>query len=150
MSELFFTSDSLLTMLLRDGGVILFGVYLFLFGATLVLLFALRAQPSWWKWLFATVSIQTVLLIGMIVLDLFADRPSFVVGELSSLSQAFSTHRLLLIQAPVLLHICVLLTLGVYQQRLGEAHARSYRTLVTFCVLASFVLSIIIAGESIL
>lgn len=59
-------------------------------------------------------------------------------------------HRSLLYPLPIVLLLTATIVLLVYRERIGDKHAREYRSVVLFSVAASLVSLVVIAVESFL
>ncbi|MBM5789954.1 hypothetical protein FJZ23_02615 [Candidatus Parcubacteria bacterium] len=148
MSPLLLAEESLIGWALADAGLVLFGVTLLFVGATLTLTILLRRDPKLVWPLVGLLTIQIMLLIGMIVLDVWGAREMATLGAVSDLSTALATHRYLLIQLPFLLMVVAETTLIVYGEQIVERHARPYYLATILSVWLAFAALVAIGMES--
>ena len=142
------TSNASVALALLDGGVILFGALLVLFGSAIPLSFLLKDKPRLSGVLVGHLSIILALLIGIIGYDFIGAGSVYTVAEIAQLSELLSTHRWILLQLPFLLVFTSLIMLLVYREKIGESHARFYRSGVIFSVVVSFATILLIGFES--
>lgn len=143
--------DSALFLEFIHPGQILFGLTVLLFGSafTLSLLMGSRVQVV--RPLIGVLFSILFLLLGTVAIEFSAAAtPSYTFGDFASLSEALSTHRWLLFQLPIVLTMTSLLVLFVYQEKIGDRHARLYRGVVMLSIAVSFASLVAIIFESML
>ncbi len=149
MTGLLLTENNLLSALIKQPEMILFGLVLILFGAAVTQVFLLKVHPHISSWLVATLSVIFVALIGVLAFDLSGTGGNlYTLESISNLSELMSTHRWLLIQLPLVLIPTSIITLLVYKEKINDKHAVEYRRAVMVSVLVSFVTLIVIGFES--
>ncbi len=149
MSGLILTDNNLLSALLQQPGLLLFGLVLILFGAAITQVFLLKNNPKVSTPLVYILLIIFVALLGILAFDLTGTAGRLYTFEsISSLSELMSTHRWLLIQVPLILLPTSIITLLVYKERINDSHAVEYRATVIISVLVSFLTMVLIGAES--
>ncbi len=142
------TANSSVAIALLDGGVILFGALLVLFGSAIPLSFLLKEKQNVAAPLIGILSIILALLIGIIAYDFAGAGTVYTVEEIAKLSELLSTHRWILFQLPFFLVLTSLIVLLIYREKIREAHAKYYRSAIVFSVCAAFGAIIMIGFES--
>ena len=148
MSSILLGDQTFLQLVFLNAGILLFGLLIFLYGASLTLTLLLKRQPDLYRVLSGVLMIQLFLLIGVVMLDLFGVTSSSTYGEFASLSLAFSTHRWLLIQLPFLLLTSSIISLLVFREKLSDRPSTSYRWLTIGSVWFSAFFILLIGLES--
>jgi len=143
--------DSALFLELIHPGQLLFGLTVLLFGSAFTLSLLIGSHVRVVRPLIGVLCTILFLLLGTVAIEFSAaSTPSYTFGDFASLSEALSTHRWLLFQLPITLTITALLVLLVYREKIGDRHARLYRSVVMLCVATSFASLIAIIFESML
>ncbi|HBK34500.1 MAG: hypothetical protein UU08_C0008G0033 [Candidatus Uhrbacteria bacterium GW2011_GWE2_40_58] len=136
---------------LIDPGLILFGLVMILFGAVLPLVFLLKICPKIYRILLILLCLIEFLFIGILWIDLAGVQGTFYLqGAVAELSASLSTHRFLIVQAPLFLLPSSILILLAYKDRIQENHAKWYRVTLIAMILVSFVSTLSIACESLI
>ena len=148
MSEILLADNSLVGSAFSDGGMVLFGIVLFLFGAILTLTILIKRHPNLFLALAGLLKVQLLLLLGIVVLDLSNASSASTTASLADLSAVLATHRFLIVQLPFLLLACAAVTLAVYRERIAEQHAHQYYLLTTISIWVSFAVLLLIGFES--
>lgn len=148
MSPLFLSENALIGIAFQDSGLVLFGLLLSCFGAIVALCVLLRSNPAL-SWILRSLLIIALLLfLGIISIDLFIARPFFAMGEYADLSSMFASHRVLIIQLPIVLLLSAIVSLFVYGEKISEKHACVYRQTLFVSIGASLLSVLLLAIES--
>ena len=151
MHGLLLTTQPLIRVFLLEPGAILFGVLLMLMTASVTLVFIVKKQPSLIYILLGFLFLIFLSLIGILTFDLVGTVDHVYVTEATaSLSEAFSTHRWLLIQVPVLLTFVAIVLGWTCRNDLAEKHAKEYVMAMQVCVCVSFLAVLLIGVESLI
>jgi hypothetical protein len=150
MSDVLLPDDSLVSSAFSDAGLILFGLVLLLFGATLVLTWLLKHKPELVHTLVCLLCIEFLLLLGIVSIDLSGIGTLRVLGPFAQLSELLSTHRWLVIQLPFILLVTSIITLLTYGKTIVDRHARTYFLAAMISIWLSFGSIILIGFESML
>lgn len=149
MSGLLLTDNNLLSTLIQQPGMLLFGLILILFGSAITQVFLLKNHSHISSPLIVVLSIILVAILGILVFDLSGTGGRlYTLGSISEISELMSTHRWLLIQVPLLLLPVSIINLLVYKEKISDKHANEYRNAVIVSVLVSFLTLVIIGLES--
>src|SRR3989338_4585700 len=133
---------------LLDPGAVIFGLLLMLLSAAVPLLILFARVPQLTKPLFWILLVIELILVAVVVVD-FSILPTISSNATSrDLSILFANHRWLLFEAPLLLVALACVILGIYRERLFEAHARPYRQAVVLSVIVSFICVLIVTAEA--
>ena len=151
MQGVLLTEQSTIGLALTDGGLILFGLLLVLYGFSLAVVFLLRQAKQSWGTLAATQVLTLCVLGGILALDLSgASGALYTIQSIEHLSELLSTHRWLLIQVPVLLLLASLIVLVTYREHIANAYATRYRVFLQIATVFGFASVLLIGFESML
>lgn len=151
MSSVFFADHPLVSIFFSEPGILLFGVLMVLFGITLTLLFVIRKNVEFLQWFSVSLILLFFVLLVIVSLDLFGGSGSVsTFDSFGAISTLFSTHRWLLIQAPILLLGTSSLMVLVYGKELLSSHAKEYFFIVRSSVILSFLTILLIGFESLI
>ncbi len=124
---------------LFDPGMVLFGVLLVLYGATLTVVFLLRRVPKLVFLLGALTLVLLMVLDGHVLLNLLLPSTHLVDGAVTRITYALLEHRWFLLELSGMLLLTGAIISFVYGPRLVQTHARHFYTIVVFSVFVSFV-----------
>ncbi|MBI5370187.1 hypothetical protein HZA85_03305 [Candidatus Uhrbacteria bacterium] len=150
MTDVFLGDGSLVGAAFSDAGLVLFGVLLFLYGAVMTTTIQLKSKPTLFRPLVVLLSIQFMLLLGIVAIDLSGIETLRVLGPFAQLSELLSTHRWLIIQLPFILIAVSIISLMTYGERLVEKHAQTYFISTMVSIWLSFAVIVLIGFESML
>ena len=149
MSGLILTDHNLISALIQQPGMMLFGLTLILFGSALTMVFLLKTCPHLSSPMIAILSVLFASLLGILAFDLSGTGGRlYTFGAISDLSELLSTHRWLLIQVPLVLIPVGIINLLVYQEKIAKKFAKEYHASVLVCVIVSFLTLLVIGAES--
>lgn len=136
-------------MIQLDSTAVLLGLSMILLAASATVSLLVHRHPPAARALFGLLAVSFVALIGVVSVDLAGAGVRTVVTEDAALvSLVAATHRRLLTILPLVLVGTSLAILSVYQERVGERHARDYRNAVAFSSGLSLIAVIVIAIET--
>lgn len=150
MSEILLAKSTLVGSAFSDAGMVLFGILILLFGSILTISLLTKSKPELISTLVCLLSIEFLLLLGIVCLDLTGVQTLSALGPFADLSELLSTHRWLIIQAPFLLLASALVSLVTYGKEIVERHAHAYFRLTMISIWLSFLLIVLIGFESML
>lgn len=143
--------DSALFLEFIHPGQILFGLTVLLFGSAFTLSLLIGSRAHVVRPLIGVLFAILFLLLGTVAIEFSAAAtPSYTFGDFASLSEALSTHRWLLFQLPLVLTMTSLLVLFIYREKIADAHARLYRSVVMLSIAVGFASLVAIIFESML
>lgn len=141
--------EAFFALKLIDTEATLLAAALILFGSAFTLSVLMSKHVRIVRALEAVLLIILFCLFGGLAIEFSgASGPAYTFGEFAELSELLSTHRWLLFQLPILLTIMSLIVLVVYQDRITDKHATTYRAAVIVSVAVSFGSLLMIALES--